>query len=100
MNMADYSQAKQEYDAMNYPRLPEPQDVINPHEQPDTEGGAKLEDQFGDSLETLKKDLMFDPEYYVMGAMEVVNNIKGVEFESFQDWMAHVEVVLSRIKQG
>ncbi len=36
----------------------------------------------------------------VQQAMHITNNIRGIEFESFEDWMDHVNKIDARIKQG
>lgn len=33
-------------------------------------------------------------------AMHILNNIRGIEFESFEDWMDHVDKVEDRIVKG
>ena len=74
---------------LGYPSFPEPQDIVNPHEQPD-EFGTYSSEETGNELR----------KFYVTESMKIVNAIPGVEFESFEDWMAHVEKILVRIHKG
>lgn len=83
---------------MNYPSYSSHEFTTNPFEEPDTnQMPAEL-----DASGILSEAVMVGAEsrYRVAEAMRIANEIPGVEYESFQDWLDHVDKIVERIKRG
>jgi hypothetical protein len=52
-------------------------------------------------IEVASEDMLFAyRDSLVIKAMELANSIPGVEFESYEDWEAHVDKVVTKIKSN
>lgn len=68
--------------------------------QQSQEESAKANIPFSEDVNLDIQNQHYYDDSITMFAMDAVNNIKGLEFESYEDWEAHVDRIIHKIKSN